>query len=192
MVLLGLATVGSAWCGYQASRWNGEEAERSRLADTAQLESSRLFGRATQTIAYDATGAALYAAALVQADERLVAFYRDAIVRPEFLPTLDAWKDQVAAGERPTNLLADQDYLDGLLEPARAQDTVAAEARMRSSEAAEHADAYILTTLFMASALFFAGVTSSFRSRVIRIVLLGASATAIAFSTARLVDLPVI
>ena len=192
MVLLGLATVGSAWCGYQASRWNGEEAERSRLADTAQLESSRLFGRATQTIAYDATGAALYAAALVQEDERLVAFYREAIVRPEFLPTLDAWKEQVAAGERPTNLLQDQAYLDGLLEPARTQDVLAAEARTRSADAAEHADAYILTTLFMASALFFAGVTSSFRSRAIRIVLLGASAMAVALSTARLVDLPVI
>ena len=44
-VLLALATVATAWSGYQASRWNGEQAKAFSRANAARIESTQ--GRAT-------------------------------------------------------------------------------------------------------------------------------------------------
>ena len=48
----------------------------------------------------------------------------------------------------------------------------------------------MLTTLILATALFFAGVTGSFRLRWLRFGLLVASSVAVAAAAARLADLP--
>ena len=59
-------------------------------------------------------------------DTKLQDFIRTALVRPAFLPVLDEWRRQVAAGETPTNLLADPEYVDAQLGPYRATEALAA------------------------------------------------------------------
>jgi hypothetical protein len=39
-VLLALATVATAWSGYQASRWNGEQAKAFSRASALRIESA--------------------------------------------------------------------------------------------------------------------------------------------------------
>jgi hypothetical protein len=190
VVLLGVATVGSAWCGYQATRWSKEEGDWSRDAASANVESARLFGRATQTVSYDSSMIALYAQAQRAGDDALVDFYRDTLVRPEFRAVIDRWKAQLEAGETPTNLLEDEAYLSAQLRPSEDAQAAAAAAGVEADDASEHADGYVLTTLILATALFFAGVTGSFRMRWIRVGLLAASAVAVAVAAARLADLP--
>ncbi len=191
VVLLGVATIGSAWCGYQASRWNGREGELARDAAIVQTEAARLFGLATQTVSYDSNIIAQYAAAASAKDEPLKAFYRQTLVRPALLPVLDQWERQVRAGETPTNLLQDKAYIDAQMRPY--QDALAkGEAiTVESGVAGDNADAYVLTTLLLASALFFAGLTTSFRVRFARLLLLAASSLTIAYAAARLIDLPI-
>ena len=49
-VLLALATVGTAWSGYQASRWNGEQAKAAARGTALRIESAKAAGLAdTQT-----------------------------------------------------------------------------------------------------------------------------------------------
>ena len=43
-VLLALATVATAWSGYQASRWNGEQAKAFSRANAPRIESSKADG----------------------------------------------------------------------------------------------------------------------------------------------------
>ncbi len=50
VVLLGIATVGMAWCALQSQLWCGEGARLGALAATEHAEANRLFGLATQTI----------------------------------------------------------------------------------------------------------------------------------------------
>jgi hypothetical protein len=45
-VLLTLATVATAWSGYQASRWNGEQAKAAARASAARIESVKAEGLA--------------------------------------------------------------------------------------------------------------------------------------------------
>ena len=43
VLVLGITTLGTAWCSYEAYQWNREEANLSQQATNEQLEASRLF-----------------------------------------------------------------------------------------------------------------------------------------------------
>lgn len=191
-LLLGMATVGTAFCVFQAARWNDTESDEVRVAAGARLEASRLFGLGTQKISYDATIAALYAQAVVDGKPELQRFYRENLVRPEFLPIIDEWEDQAAAGgSTPANLLQNEDYVEEQFAASDAENAKAEEALSRGEEASENADDFVQTTIFLASAMFFAGVTANFRSRPVRLLLLSMAAVAVAFGASTIAGLPI-
>ena len=99
VLLLGITTIGTAWCGFQAARWNGQSGDLNGVASTQRIEGSRLFGLATQRITYDSMVVAKYAEASQQGNVKLLQFYRRSVVRPDFLPVLDRWEAAVKAGE---------------------------------------------------------------------------------------------
>ncbi len=192
VVLLGIATVGTAWCGYQSTRWNGEETDRARTATAAHLEAGRLFGLATQLVSYDSNLVVAYAEATSAENVRLQEFLRESLIRPEFLPLLDEWEAAVLAGDAlPGNLLQNEEYLDEQFADYRLAEAAAGDLELASAEAGENADSFVLTTLLLASALFFAGVTTSFRVRLARVALLAGAVITVAYAAARLADLPV-
>jgi hypothetical protein len=191
VVVLGITTIGTAWCGYQATQWSAKSGDLTQLANEKQVEGARLFGAATQVISYDSMIVAMYAEARAEGKPGLVKFYRDTLIRPKFLPILNRWEAQVQAGQTPTSLAEDQDYVADQL--AGYNNAVAAgqEATRESQQASDTANGYVATTILLAVALFFAGVTSSFRYRPARIAILIAAAGAIAAAASRLADLPI-
>jgi len=191
VALLGVATIGSAWCGYQATRWNGEEAELARQSSAVQVEGARQFGVATQIVSYDSNVIGQYASAVAAGNENLMQFYRESLIRPEFLPILERWEQQIADGTTPPNLLADEEYADAQLAPYRATQARAEELSAQAQEAGSEGDSYVLTTLILASALFFAGLTTSFRVRFARVLLLTGASLLIAYAASRLVGLEI-
>jgi hypothetical protein len=192
VLLLGLTTVGTAWCGYQASQWSEEDADLARIASDHHVEGARLFGAAIQRVSYDSTIAAQYAQAKVQGEERLLRFYRETLVRPGFLPVLQRWEAEVQQGQTPAGLTEDPEYL--AREFADYQKTVvAAEAANAASQrASDTARNYVAITILLAVALFFAGVTASFRYRPARVCLLIAALGTVAVAAAQLIDLPIL
>ncbi len=191
VLLLAVATVGSAWSAFQVSRWNGVETDEARVSASARIEASREYALATQLVAYDSAVVAQYAQAVVIDSVELQHFLRETLVRPGFLPILDEWQAEVDAGRFPANLLEDDEYLEGLFADSRAFDTTAAEATQRSEEAGAIADDYVTLTLFFATALFFAGVTASFRSRLSKLILIAASVATMAYAGSQLIGFPV-
>jgi hypothetical protein len=191
VALLGVATIGTAWCGYQATRWNGEEADLARQSAALQVESARQFGLAAQIVSYDSSIISQYANAAADDNANLLRFYRETLIRPEFLPIVDEWEQQVAAGETPENLLEDEDYRDAQLAPYRETQARAEALSLEAQRAGNEADDYVLTTLILASALFFAGLTTSFRVRLARVLLLTGSSLLIAYAATRLAELNV-
>jgi len=108
------------------------------------------------------------------------------------LPLLDQWETEARAGGTPTNLLQDQDYLDAQFKDYKAA-TASAEAKSaESQEAGNTGDQYVVTTILLAVALFFAGVTSSFRYRPAQAFLLILAIGTVAVAATRLADLPII
>lgn len=191
LVVMAIATVGSAWCAYQASQWNGEEAALGRKASEQRVDASQQFALATQTVAYDTSTISQYANALANEQDELAAFVRSSIAREDFVPILDEWRETVRAGGTPVRLLDDQEYLDSILDPYRASLDAAEELADGSDDANNTADSYVLVTLLLATVLFFAGITNSFRDRGVRLVLLAGAGLTLAYAASRLGDLPV-
>ena len=191
-LLLGMATVATAWCAFQAARWNQEGTDQSRTAGQSRLEASRLVGIGTQKVAYDATIAALYAQAVVDGREDLQRFYKENLVRPDFLPIIEQWEANAASESPETlNLFENEEYLEEQAAASRVADARADEALEKEREASDNAEGFIQTTIFLASALFFAGVTANFRSRPVRLLLLGIGALTFAAGIAQIADLAV-
>jgi hypothetical protein len=155
------------------------------------VEASRLFGLATQKVAYDANIVAQYAQAIVQGDQNLAQFYRKNLVRPPFLPLLDQWQAEIAAGGSPTSLFQDQAYLDAQFSEYQQAVDQAEALSQQSQQASETSDEYVITTILLAIALFFAGVTSSFRYQPARVLLVLLAVGTVAVAAVRLADLPI-
>ncbi len=191
MLLLGLATVASAWSAYQVTRWNSVETDEARQSASHRLDASRDYALATQIVTYDASSVSQYAQAVADDNVNLQQFLRSTLIRPDFLPELERWEAEIAAGRTPTNLLEDEAYMDDLFAPSFESDELAAAAAERGIEAGANADDYVLLTLFFAAALFFAGITASFRTRFTKLILLAAATCTLAFAGAQLLSYPI-
>jgi len=192
VLLLGITTVGTAWCGYEASQWNGQQSDLARQSSDERVEAGRLFGLATQKVAYDSSIIAQYAIAAQAGNTALTDFYRKTLVRSDFLPVLDKWIAEVKAGGTPTNLTEDQDYLTAQFGDYRAATAKAEALSAESQQAGNTGDQYVVTTILLAVALFFAGVTSSFRYRPAQAFLLILAVGTVAVAASRLADLPIL
>lgn len=190
-ILLGLATIGSAWCALEAARWHDRQGDATRDATKARIEAARGYNLGILRIAYDAMIAAQYAEAAAEGQTDLRRFYRDALIRQEFLPTIDAWLAQVQSGQTgAANLFEHADYLEQQLAETRELDAAEA-ATERGDEASAYADGYIQVTVFMAIALFFAGIKSNFGSASVQTALVTIAALLVVFGGVQIVGLPI-
>ena len=115
VLVLGITTLGTAWCSYEAYQWNSQQSSLAQQTTSAELNANRLFGLATQKVTYDSSLLADYATAYRANDTKLMQFYRQSLMRPQLLPYLDAWVADVQAGKAPQNLLSDPAYLDPVM-----------------------------------------------------------------------------
>ena len=89
-VLLAVATVATAWSGYQSTRWNGEQAKAGARANALRIESAKFAGLAnTQTIV-DVSVFTNWVNAYAENKTELADFYFTRF-RKEFKPAVAAW-----------------------------------------------------------------------------------------------------
>jgi len=191
VLVLGLATVGTAWCGYQASQWNGVQSTATSTSLDQRVEASRLFGVATQKVSYDSSMIAQYAQAVQAKNTQLVAFYRATLIREELLPVIDRWEAEIRAGGTPTRLVDDTSYMDDQLGPYRTSTAKADASTKDALRAGNISHDYVVNTILLAVALFFSGVLSSFRYRPARLLLVVAAIATVAVAAVNLADLPI-
>ncbi len=89
-VLLALATVATAWSGYQASRWNGEQAKAFSRASALRIESAKTADLANSQTQIDVATFIQWVDAYALEEEELVDFYLERF-RAEFKPAVNAW-----------------------------------------------------------------------------------------------------
>ena len=191
VLVLGIATVGTAWCGYQAAQWNGVQASAMTASTDARVEASRLFGLATQKASYDSSMIAQYAQAVQAGNTKLATFYRDTLIREELLPVIDRWEAEIRAGGTPTRLIDDTSYMNAQFGPYQQATAKADAATAESLKAGDVQHNYVINTILLAVALFFSGVTSSFTYRPARVLLVLASIASLGVAAVNLADLPV-
>jgi hypothetical protein len=172
-VLLALATVATAWSGYQASRWNGEQAIAFSRGNAARIQSTRASALADAQSQIDVATFIAWADAYAQEQTQLADFYFKRF-RAEFKPAVDAWvatrplqnaDAPLTPFVMPQYRLAAREKADELELEA---ETWAATARANVQRATN----YVLGVVLFAAALFFAGMSAKMRTQRLRTVLL--------------------
>lgn len=172
-ILLALATVATAWSGYQSTRWNGEQAKAAARASALRIESSKSDALANSQSEIDVATFTQWVNAYARKESFLADFYF-ARFRAEFKPAVVAWiatRPLKNAAAPLTPFAMPQYKLAARAEAARldeASELAAAGARrflQRSSN-------YVLGVVLFASALFFAGMSAKLASPRLRVALL--------------------
>jgi hypothetical protein len=171
--LLALATVATAWSGYQASRWNGEQAKAFSRGNAARIESTRASALADAQTQIDVATFTSWVDAYAQKQTLLADFYLKRF-RQEFKPAVDAWvatRPLQNANAPLTPFAMPQYQLAARQEASELElDAEAWSAKARAN--VQRATNYVLGVVLFASALFFAGMSAKLRTRRLRMVLL--------------------
>ena len=172
-VLLALATVATAWSGYQSTRWNGEQAKAGARANALRIASTKAAGLANTQTEIDVATFTQWVNAYALRQQELTDFYFKRF-RKEFKPAVNAWiatrplknpKAPLTPFAMPQYKLAAQAEADQL--DAQAE-LFAGQVRrdiQRSSN-------YVLCVVLFASSLFFAGMSAKLRTPNLRIAML--------------------
>ena len=192
LVLLSLATVGTAWCSYQAAVWGGVSQRNTNLSAMAGRRAAANELQSLQFRLADVMLFSQYVNARAVSNETLAQFYADRF-RDEAKTAFAAWMatrpfENASALPHPfvTNF-----YQPRLLEDARVAETESQQLWQQAGEAGRNSRGYVLITVLLASALFCGGTASKFDTLWIRRAVLALGLGAFLFAVARLLSLPI-
>jgi hypothetical protein len=172
-VVLSLATMSSAWCAYQSTRWGGVQTFRLAASSKANRASSAANLAALQLQAFDASMGVSWMQAKHEGNERQEKFLFDRF-RPEMKKAIVAWltTDPFNNPSAPLGPMKMAEYVQPELAEAKRQEELAAREYDSAEQANRTSDAYVLLTVLFASVLFFGGIAGTLDSRRLRISIL--------------------
>jgi hypothetical protein len=192
VLLLSLTTLATAWSGYQAARWSGEQSQHYARASAVRVQAQQQFTAAGQRRIDDQLYFNGWLDAHSAGNRKLARIYR-ARFRPAFRPAFAAWIAQHPFTNRdaiPGPLYMPQ-YKLAETTRAKELDRQASALYEEGTQAKTHDDNYILSTVFFAAVLFFAGISLRLDWRPLRIVVLSLAALMLAVGGVYVFTLPV-
>lgn len=191
-VVLALATVASAWSAYQATRWGGVQAAAFAEAGALRAESVRSSDLADAELTIDVEYFAIWLDGASTDNEELQQQVEDSF-RPEFAVAFDAWQatDPFVNPDAPHTPFEMDEYR---IAAAREADALRAQAEAAANEALDAnqtGDNYVLTTVLFASVLFFAGISTKFQGRRIKLTLVSLGLAAFVAGASILLTFPI-
>jgi hypothetical protein len=192
LLLLSLATVGTAWCSYEAAGWGGTAGGLANQSEAATRRAVVDRLQASQMALMDVTLFSQHINARASSNEPLARFYSDRF-RGEAKSAFDAWMathpfENANAPAHPfvTNL-----YHPQLLEDAGRADVESQQFYKKAGEAGRTSRRYVLITVMLACALFCGGTASKFEHVTIRRSVLALGLLAFSVAALNLLELPV-
>ena len=191
-VLLSLATVGSAWCAFQSSLWDGIQTfELVASAKAGRLSSENLI-KANQKRMMDGLLLMQYINANEEGNIKIRDFYFSKFDSTMKTATQDWLKnDPFNNANAPNSPMKMPSYV--LKEETDANDQINLSLKKMESadEANTTSDRYVLLTVLFAAVLFFGGIASTLQSNLVRNICLILSAIIFILTLYLLINMPV-
>ena len=167
--LLSFATVASAWCAYQSSRWNGVQTISFFEANNARSESIRKSNEAFQLAVIDVEAFTEFAVAYNEDNQQMMDFIMQRF-RFEMKPAVEAWlaTDPLNNPDAPPSPFAMKEYVSAAQIESDRLLMVSEQKFQEARQANQTSDNYVLLTVIFASVLFFCGISTNFESFPIR------------------------
>jgi hypothetical protein len=190
-VVLALATIATAWCGYQASLWGGEQSSHMAESNRANVRAAQLSNEALQIGSLHANLFVAWAGAYSENNTQLSDFLFQRF--PPVLKTaVEAWiaTKPLQNPDAPATPFVMAEYdLPQRTEAAQWEQKVAEEAKLADA-ANEVSDHYVFLTVVFASVLFFGGISGKFQSQLIDLVMLVLAVVVFLFGVGTLLTFP--
>jgi hypothetical protein len=169
-ILLAFAAVSTAWCGYQATRWNGEQAKAAAAASATRFQAARAAALASSQTEVDVATFVAWADAYARDDRDLADFYR-ARFRAELAPAVDAWlaTRPLQNADAPLTPFVMPEYQLASSATAERLDNEAETHAATVRDYLQHASNYVLGVVLCSVALFFGGVSTKLVSPPLRV-----------------------
>jgi len=171
-IILAIASMLTAWSTYQASQWTRQQSATAAQVTALLLESTRLTTLSSQDALIDVVTFTSWLDAYTTDNTVLADFYRNRF-RDEFKPAFEAWVATRPSEnpDAPASPFVMPEYDNADADAAQAAQELAAERQVQVRSAADNASHYIRNTIFLASALFFVGISRMFPEGKLRMAL---------------------
>ena len=190
VVLISVAAVLTALCGYQSGRWSGHQARYYNVANGERIKSAEASDRANVLTAIDVALFLQYIDA-VDADNSSKAQFIYKRLRPEMRPAMAAW---LASNPRtnpkaPSSPFVMPQYNLRTQTEAREHDSLAKASFEEAQTANQHSDDYLLLTVIFAGVSFLGGMSTKV-AYPRHAIFIGLGMIGLIYGVVRLVRLP--
>ena len=191
-VILALATLATAWSGYQSARWGGEQSTKFSQAGALRTESTRASTTAGQITQIDIGLFTNWINAFAEDNQPLVDFYENRF-RPEFAVAFEAWlaTDPRNNPDAPKSPFSMPEYTVSQAQEADRLEQEASKTFAEGGAANQTSDDYILNTVILASVLFLAGVQTRIKLVPARMFIVVLSLMILALGLVNIVSYPI-
>jgi hypothetical protein len=173
-ILLAFAAVATAWSGYQATRWNGEQAKASSRTNAIRIDAARAQGLAQAQTQVDVATFIQWVDAYAKKDTTLQDFYFKRF-RTEFKPAVAAWlaTKPLQNPDAPLTPFAMPQYKLAATDEAERLDSEAEVSAAQVRRNIQRSSNYVLGVVLFSVALFFAGTSTKLNDPRLRAVAVG-------------------
>lgn len=208
-LIMALAAVGTAWAGFESTKWSGQQANSYASAGALRTESTSRATQAGQEKIIDLIAFTQWIGAVSQELAADPKAYANGLYRPrpdtlsgflyrrfrsEFRPAIDAWiaMKPLSNPDAPPTPFAMPQYVVASDAESDRLAQQADEASADAQTANELSDNYVLTAVFFALVLFFAGFAGRARRRPSQVILLSLAGGALVLAFGALATFPVL
>ena len=160
-VLLAVAAVATAWSGYQATRWNGEQAKAAGTTNRIRIEAARAQGLSEAQTQIDVATFTQWVDAYALRRTELADFYFKRF-RKEFRPAVEAWlaTKPLKNPKAPLTPFAMPQYQLAAAADAKRLDAEAEISSATVQRNIQRSTNYVLGVVLFSVSLFFAGMST--------------------------------
>jgi hypothetical protein len=192
-VVISIAALATSWASYQAKLWNGDQAAHYGRAGANRTTATRDAIEASVTRSVEVGLFSAWLDAKHAHKEPLAQFYA-ARFPPGLKPAFDEWIAQqpLTNPRAPPSPFAMESYRQPALVEARLMEASAMREFNEGLRATAVSDDYTRSAVFLATAMFFAGVGQVFDSRRVRIAMGFVALIACVAGVASMLTLPML
>jgi len=192
-LVISIAAAMTSWVSFQASLWDGEQAAHYAQAGAARTAAAKLTTVGATLETADLLMFQQWLAAATEGDAGLATFYRKRF-RPEFAPAFEAWlktAPMTDAAAPPTPFAMPQ-YRSARMAMARDLEKQADALFERGQKDNDVSDHFVRGAVLLAVALFFGGISQSFKSLAVKIWLIVMAVVMCVVCGAQIAHLPIL
>ena len=190
-IVVAIVAVATAWSGYQAARWDGQQLFLYGRSSKLRVEAQGVELRGNQVQIYDSLTVDEWLKAEATGDTKLAELFERRL-SPEFRPAFEAWKetDPLHDPKAPDSPMSMKEYHTPAAEESVRLNVQATDMFEQGAQARNRADQYVRVTVSLATVLLLAALSQRFRTTKIRAALIALALLGLFVPMWRVLTLP--